>query len=85
MNNFKNIYTYEDLKETRVYGHQDIENLYKQLGDDEYVDLDDTSGNLSGEKVTKNEYVLRMLKRAQETKDWSKVTSIIRFIETHMK
>jgi hypothetical protein len=85
MNNFKNIYTYEGLKETRVYGSDEIKKLYAQLGDQEYVHLDDTSGTLSGEKVTKNEYVMRMLKRAQESKDWSLVQQTIRFIETQMK
>lgn len=68
----------------RVYGVDNVKKLYNTLNDDEYVHLDDTSGELSGEVVSKIEYVKRMLKTALDKKDWPTVNSAIRFIEIYI-
>ena len=69
----------------RVYGGGDIKNLYDKLNDDEYVHLDDSSGELSGTVVSKIEYVKRMLKSAIQEENWSKVKNTIFFIDTMIK
>ena len=69
----------------RVYGGSDIKNLYNKLKDDEYVHLDDSSGDLSGEVVSKIEYVRRMLKSAIREENWSKVENTILFIDSMIK
>jgi hypothetical protein len=69
----------------RVYGGSDIKKLYNNLKDDEYVHLDDTSGELSGDVVSKIEYVKRMLKSAIREENWSKVENTILFIDAMMK
>ena len=69
----------------RVYGGSDIKNLYNKLKDDEYVHLDDSSGDLSGEVVSKFEYVKRMLKSAIREENWSKVENTILFIDSMIK
>ena len=68
----------------RVYGHENIKNLYNNLKDDEYVHLDDNSGDLSGETVKKVEYVKRMLRSAVEDKNWEKVNNVIYFLDSMM-
>jgi len=69
----------------RVYGSSEIKNLYSKLGDDEYVELDDSSGELSGRVIRKIEYVKNMLRDAVREKDWSKVNSAISFIDIKIK
>jgi hypothetical protein len=69
----------------RVYGGSNIEKLYNNLKDDEYVHLDDTSGELSGDVVSKIEYVRRMLMSAIREKNWSKVQNTILFIDAMIK
>ena len=69
----------------RVYGGSNIEKLYNNLKDDEYVHLDDTSGELSGDVVSKIEYVKRMLKSAIREENWSRVENTILFIDAMMK
>jgi hypothetical protein len=69
----------------RVYGGRDIKNLYDDLKDDEYVHLDDSSGELSGTVVSKIEYVKRMLKSAIREENWSKVENTILFIDAMIK
>ena len=56
-----------------------------KLKDDEYVHLDDSSGDLSGEVVSKFEYVKRMLKSAIREENWSKVENTILFIDSMIK
>ena len=55
------------------------------MKDDEYVHLDDSSGDLSGEVVSKIEYVKRMLKSAIREENWSKVENTILFIDSMIK
>lgn len=69
----------------RVYGGSDIKKLYNDLKDDEYVHLDDSSGDLSGEVVSKIEYVRRMLMSAIREENWSKVQNTILFIDAMIK
>lgn len=69
----------------RVYGGSNIKNLYNNLKDDEHVHLDDSSGDLSGEVVSKIEYVIRMLKSAIREENWSKVQNTILFIDAMIK
>ncbi len=69
----------------RVYGGSDIKKLYDNLKDDEHVHLDDSSGDLSGEVVSKIEYVRRMLMSAIREENWSKVQNTILFIDTMIK
>ena len=69
----------------RVYGGSDIKKLYDNLKDDEHVHLDDSSGDLSGEVVSKIEYVRRMLMSAIREENWSKVQNTILFIDAMIK
>ena len=55
----------------KTYGSQNISKLTP--GSDEDIYLDDTSGELSGEVVSKKEYLERMLKKAANQKDWKLV------------
>jgi hypothetical protein len=55
----------------KAYGSQNISKLTP--GSDEDIYLDDTSGELSGEVVSKKEYLERMLKKAADQKDWKLV------------
>jgi hypothetical protein len=65
----------------RAYGHEDIDKLYSNLGDDEDVSLDDSSGELSGQVVKKIDYVKNMLERAVESEDWDMVKRAMRYLE----
>jgi hypothetical protein len=65
----------------RVYGHEDINKLYSNLGDDEDVWLDDSSGDLSGEVVKKIDYVKDMLKMSVKKQDWSMVGRAINYMD----
>jgi hypothetical protein len=66
------------------YGHENIKKLYDKLGDDEYVSLDDSSGDLSGSIVSKVEYVKKMLRTAIREENWSKVQNAISFMDSKM-
>lgn len=68
----------------RAYGHEEINKLHGNLKDDEYVSLDDSSGELSGRVVSKLEYVVEMLQTAIQEKNWSKVSRTILFIKSMM-
>lgn len=85
MKNLKNLSSFDSLKEERVYGSDEIRKLQSKIGPDEWISLDDTSRELSGEKVSKIEYVKIMLKRAIEEKNWTLVSNAILFIDTQMK
>ena len=65
----------------RVYGHEDINKLYSNLGDDEDVWLDDSSGDLSGEVVKKIDYVKDMLRMSVKKQDWSMVGRAINYMD----
>ena len=68
----------------RVYGVDNVKKLYDTLKDDESVYLNDDGDELSGEIVSKIEYVKRMLKTALDNKDWTKVNYAIRYIEIYL-
>lgn len=55
----------------KVYGSENISKLTPSSEEDIY--LDDTSGELSGEVVSKKEYLKRMLKKATKREDWKLV------------
>ena len=62
----------EEIQNTlKAYGSQNIGKLTP--GSEEDVYLDDTSGELSGEVVSKKEYLVKMLKKAIDSKDWKLV------------
>lgn len=62
----------EEIRNTlKAYGSQNISKLVP--GSEEDVYLDDTSGELSGEVVSKKEYLAKMLKKAIDSKDWKLV------------
>jgi len=67
-------------EDDRVYGHDKIKGLYDKLGDSDDVYLDDSSGDLSGEIVSKKEYLANMLKRAVDNEDWSLVDRAISYL-----
>jgi hypothetical protein len=71
------------LLETKVYGHAEIKKLETKLKDDEHIYLDDSSGQLSGEIVSKPEYITRILQDALQKKDWSKIESLLTFVKVH--
>jgi len=68
----------------RVYGHQEIRNLYSKLSDDEDVMLDDSSGDLSGQIVKKIDYVKDMLERSVDKQDWSMVVRAINYLKIRL-
>ena len=68
----------------RVYGYDNIKSLQKNLKDDEYIDLDDSSGDLSGSIVGKMEYVRKMLRYAVDNESWSGVERALLFIDSEM-
>ena len=68
------------IENQRVFGHQNIKGLYDKLNDTEEVYLDDTTGDLSGEIISKKDYVTNMLKRAVEKEDWSLVGRAISYL-----
>ena len=76
----------ESVSENReiALGYEEIDALEKTLKPDEYVWLDDRTGDLTGEKVTKKEYLKRMLRRAVDDKKWDKVQSAILFLDTQL-
>lgn len=76
----------ESVSENRevAMGYEEIDALEKTLKPDEYVWLDDRTGNLTGEKVTKKEYLKRMLRRAVDDKKWDKVQSAILFLDINL-
>lgn len=69
------------IENERVFGHQNIKGLYDKLNDTEEVYLDDTTGDLSGEIISKKDYVTNMLKRAVEKEDWSLVGQAITYLK----
>ena len=71
-------------EQERVYGGDNIKKLYDNLKDDEYVSLDDVSGDLSGSIVSKVEYVKKMLRNAIREENWSKVQNAILFMDSKM-
>ena len=68
----------------RVYGYDNIKSLEKNLKDDEYIDLDDSSGDLSGSIVGKIEYLRKMLRYAVDNESWSGVERALLFIDSEM-
>ena len=68
----------------RVYGYDNIKSLEKNLKDDEYIDLDDSSGDLSGSIVGKIEYLRKMLRYAVDNESWSGVERALSFIDGEM-
>ena len=68
----------------RVYGYDNIKSLEKNLKDDEYIDLDDSSGDLSGSIVGKIEYLRKMLRYAVDNERWSGVERALSFIDSEM-
>jgi hypothetical protein len=64
----------------RAYGHEEINKLYSGLKDDEDVSLDDSSGELSGQVVTKIEYVKNMLRKAIQSEDWDTVKRAMNYL-----
>jgi hypothetical protein len=66
---------------SRIYGSNDIENLYPQLGDDEDVQLDDSSGELSGKITKKIDIVKDKLKTAMRKKDWNEVANTLLYLD----
>ena len=68
----------------RVYGYDNIKSLEKNLKDDEHIDLDDSSGDLSGSIVGKIEYLRKMLRYAVDNESWSGVERALSFIDNQM-
>jgi hypothetical protein len=66
----------------RVYGHSEIDKLYSRLGDDEDVQLDDSSGELSGKITKKVDIVIDLLEQGIRKKDWVKVSRALSYLET---
>ena len=66
----------------RVYGHSEIKKLYSNIADDEDVQLDDSSGELSGKITKKVDMVKDMLKQGLRKKDWTIVSRALSYLET---
>jgi hypothetical protein len=69
----------------RVYGHSEIDKLYSNIADDEDVQLDDSSGELSGKITKKIEIVKDILKSALRKKDWSIVSQALSYLDIKFK
>ena len=65
-------------------GSEEITNLTKNVGPDEDVWLDDSTGDLAGIVVKKSDYVTRMLNGAIQDKDWEKVRHAMLYLKTKM-
>ena len=72
------------IENDRVYGHDNIKSLEKNLKDDEYIDFDDSSGELSGSVVSKMEYIRKMLRYAVDNQSWGGVERVLSFIDNQM-
>lgn len=75
----------EIITENEGWGHEEINNLYNDLGDEQDVHLSDRTGDLKGEVVSKKEYLKRMLMSAYENKDWGKIHHAILYMDVKMK
>jgi hypothetical protein len=71
------------LNEDLAVGYDEIDNLEKTLKPQEYVWFDDRTGNLTGEKVTRKEYLQKMLQYAIEKKRWDKVNAALLFLDVN--
>ena len=71
------------LNEDLAFGYDEINDLEKTLKPTEYVWFDDRTGDVTGEKVTRKEYLRRMLKYAIERKQWDKVNAAILFLDVN--
>jgi hypothetical protein len=64
-----------------VYGSEEIEKLRPNLKDDEDIQLDDSSGELSGMVSKKIDIVKNRLKRALKNKDWNEVMDTLLYLD----
>ena len=64
-----------------VYGSEEIEKLRPNLKDDEDIQLDDSSGELSGMISKKIDIVKNRLKRALKNKDWNEVMDTLLYLD----
>ena len=62
------------------YGSDEIRRLYDKLSDTDDVYLDDSSGDLSGQVVSKKEYLTRMLNKAIADENWNLVSQAISYL-----
>lgn len=65
-----------------VIGSSEINNLKRNLKPGEEIWLDDSGGQLVGTKVTKEEYLKRMLKKAVDSGNWNTVKQAILYMDT---
>ena len=65
----------------RVYGSKEIENLRSNLKGDEDIQLDDSSGELSGMVSKKINIVKDRLKKALKNKDWNEVMDTLLYLD----
>ena len=73
------------LEEDRTLSSgEELDKLYSNLGDDEEVSLSDETETLFGSKVTKKEYLEKMLTDAMRKKDWSKIRHAILYLNTKL-
>jgi uncharacterized protein YjbJ (UPF0337 family) len=65
----------------RVYNQGEINKLYSDVSDDEDVQLDDSSGELSGKITKKIDIVKDKLKTAMRKKDWNEVANTLLYLD----
>jgi len=65
----------------RVYGQSEINKLYSDVSGDEDVQLDDSSGELSGKITKKIDIVKDKLKIAMRKKDWNEVAQTLLYLD----
>ncbi len=65
----------------RVYGSSEIDKLHSSLKDDEDIQLDDYSGELSGKVTKKIDIVKDKLKKAMKNKDWNEVANTLLYLD----
>ena len=65
----------------RVYNQGEINKLYADVSDDEDVQLDDSSGELSGKITKKIDIVKDKLKTAIRKKDWNEVANTLLYLD----
>jgi uncharacterized protein YjbJ (UPF0337 family) len=65
----------------RVYNQGEINKLYSDVSDDEDVQLDDSSGELSGKITKKIDIVKDKLKTAIRKKDWNEVANTLLYLD----
>jgi len=74
----------DEMMENNSYSGDKLKDAYSTLGDDEDISLSDETGTLYGEKVSRKEYLEKMLRKAVNNEDWNMVSRAISYLNSKM-